>query len=69
MSNEERQRILRQAGSRPAQAETEQAAQESHEAKRREEAEIRGEDDVQPGERERPTPLAEEPEGPPRPRR
>ena len=68
MSNEERQRTLRRAGSQPAQAETSTRARESREAKRREDAEL--ERQQPPGEpEEQPTPLGEDPQGPPRPRR
>lgn len=67
MSNEDRQRILRRAGSQPAEAETATRARESREAKRREDAELERE---QPGDPEdQPGPLGEDPDGPPRPRR
>jgi len=68
MSNEDRQRILRRAGSQPAEAETSTRARESREAKRREDAQL--EREQRPGEADdQPTPLGEDPEGPPRPRR
>ncbi|MFL5820472.1 MAG: hypothetical protein ACJ76S_07295 [Solirubrobacteraceae bacterium] len=68
MSNEDRQRILRRAGSQPAEAETRTRARDSREATRREDAELEGEEP--PGEPEsQPAPLAEDSEGPPRPRR
>jgi hypothetical protein len=56
MSNEDRQRILRRAGSQPAEAETTTRARDSREAKRREDAQLE-------------RPLGEDPQGPPRPRR
>jgi hypothetical protein len=40
MSNEDRQRVIRRAGFKPAQAETEERARKSREAKREEEAEL-----------------------------
>jgi hypothetical protein len=68
MSNEDRQRILRRAGSQPAEAETATRARESREAKRREDAQL--EREPRPGEPDdQPTPLGEDPQGPPRPRR
>jgi hypothetical protein len=66
MSSEDRQRILRRAGSSPAEAEKQRGAEESRERKAREDAEAaagvedRGEEQ---------TPLAEDPGDPPRPRR
>ena len=66
MSNEERQRILREAGSRPAEAEKEQAANEGREALGREEGARRAEDAGD--EPERPTPLSEDDPDRPRPR-
>jgi hypothetical protein len=68
MSNEDRQRILRRAGSQPAEAETTIRARDSREAKRREDAQL--EREQPPGEPEdQPKPLGEDPQGPPRPRR
>jgi hypothetical protein len=68
VSNEDRQRILRRAGSQPAEAETTTRARESREAKRQEDAQL--EREWQPPDPEpQPTPLGEDPEGPPRPRR
>jgi hypothetical protein len=68
MSNEDRQRVIRRAGFKPAQAETEERAQKSREAKREEDAELAREagDGDSAG---KSTPLAEDPAGPPRPRR
>jgi hypothetical protein len=68
MSNEDRQRVIRRAGFQPAQAETEERAQKSREAKREEDAKLQREaaDRATEG---KSTPLAEDPAGPPRPRR
>lgn len=66
MSNEERQRTLRRAGSEPAEAETQEGARESRERMRREEAAAEKE---QRREGDQPTPLPEVPGEPPRPRR
>ena len=66
MSNEERQRTLREAGSRPAQAEKEEGARSSSEELGREQAEREAEQRPTP---EVPAPLAEESEDRPRPRR
>jgi hypothetical protein len=68
MSNEDRQRVIRRAGFKPAQAETEERAQKSREAKREEDAELQRQaaDEDTEG---KSTPLAEDPGGPPRPRR
>ncbi len=66
MSNEERQRTLRQAGSEPAEAEKQEGARSSRERKAREDAEkaTRGEDRG-----EESTPMPEVPGEQPRPRR
>lgn len=66
MSNEERQRTLRRAGSDPAEAETQEGARSSRERKAREDAEAaaRHDDDGEEG-----TPMAEAPGDQPRPRR
>lgn len=69
MSNEDRQRILRRAGSEPAEAQTQQQAQDSREAEREGEAELRDETEDSPKRDGQQVPLAEDPEGPPRPRR
>lgn len=66
MSNEERQRILRRAGSEPAEAERQEGARESRERLRRDEGAA---DAEQGGAGDEPTPLAEDPGDPPRPRR
>jgi hypothetical protein len=66
MSDESRQRIIRRAGSQPAEAELQEGARESREAATREDAERQG---TKPGEEKGPTPLAEDRGGPPRPRR
>lgn len=66
MSNPDRQRILRRTGPDPAEAERQSGAAKSREAKRQEDAELEAEQRPSPDE---PTPLAENPEGPPRPRR
>ena len=68
MSNEDRQRVIRRAGFKPAEAETQDRAQKSRQAKAEEEAELQrrapeGEADSES------SPLAEDSEGPPRPRR
>jgi hypothetical protein len=66
MSNEERQRIIRRAGSEPAEAEEHEHAAAGREAKAREDAE------AQAGQRRSPDegiPLAEDEGEPPRPRR
>jgi hypothetical protein len=68
MSNEERQRVIREAGFRPAEAETEERARTGKEAMGEEEAELQREAPDDAGE-SRPTPLAEDETGPPRPRR
>jgi hypothetical protein len=68
MSNEDRQRILRRAGSQPAETETTTRARESREAKRQEDAQLeREQSHDEPG--DQPQPLSEDPQGPPRPRR
>ncbi len=64
MSNEERQRILREAGHRPGQAEKEAAAAEAKEKLGQQEDRV---EDAPEGERE--TPLAEDDPDSPRPRR
>jgi hypothetical protein len=66
MSNEDRQRILREAGHRPAEAEKETDAQDSKEALGRKEAERAAEQADTPGD---PTPAAEQEPDRPRPRR
>lgn len=66
MSNEERQRILREAGSRPAEAEKQEGARESRERLARHEGEREAEQQRSP---EEPTPLPEDDETTPRPRR
>ena len=66
MSGEERQRELREAGPRPAQAEKESGADEGREALGRQEAERRAEQERSP---DRPTPLPEDEPDRPRPRR
>jgi hypothetical protein len=66
MSSEERQRILRRAGSTPAEAEKQERAKSSRKAKRVEDARIESEQEASG---ENPTPLPEGPEDPPRPRR
>jgi hypothetical protein len=66
MSNEERQRIIRRAGSEPAEAEEHEHAAASREAKAREDAEAQA---GQRGSTDEATPLAEEEGEPPRPRR
>jgi hypothetical protein len=67
MSNEERQRELREAGHRgPAEAEKESKARAGKEALGRQEAERRAD---QPQSPDKPAPAAEEEGGPPRPRR
>jgi hypothetical protein len=66
MSNLERQRILREAGTRPAQAEKEESAAESKQAFGQERAQAAGEQSL--AERDL-RPLAEDDDGPPRPRR
>jgi hypothetical protein len=66
MSNEERQRELREAGHRgPAEAEKESKARAGKEALSREAAERRAE----AGSPDNPTPAVEREGGPPRPRR
>ena len=64
MSNEERQRILRETGGRPAQAEKEAGAAEGEEKLGRQEGE--GE---QPEAPDKESPLAEDDSDQPRPRR
>lgn len=66
MSNEERQRTVRHAGSDPAEAEKQEGARSSRERKAREDAEAarQGEDRG-----EEHTPMAEVPGEQPRPRR
>ena len=64
MSNEERQRILRETGNRPAQAEKEAGAAEGKEKLGRQE----GEPD-QPESPDQDTPVAEDDSDQPRPRR
>lgn len=66
MSNEERQRTLREAGHRPAEAEKEAKAEAGKEALRREEAEREAE---QAHERDDSAPLVEDEPDRPRPRR
>ncbi len=67
MSNEERQRILREAGSAPAEAEKQEGARTSRERLRREEAQREAEDG---GPTDSPKPLAEDDDdAAPRPRR
>jgi hypothetical protein len=66
MSNEERQRTLREAGSRPAEAEQEEDARRGRERLGRLEGERETEDRGSPDE---PTPLPEDDETRPRPRR
>jgi hypothetical protein len=68
MSNEDRQRVIRRAGFKPAQAETEERARKSREAKREEEAELQRQAADGAAE-DKSSPLAEDPGGPPRPRR
>ena len=63
MSNEERQRIIREAGGRPAQAEKEAGAAEGKEKLGRREDE--GE---QPDSPDEPSPMAEDDSDKPRPR-
>jgi hypothetical protein len=63
MSNLERQRVLREAGPRPAQAEKEISAAEAKEEG------ARTPEEEAPPSPEEPRPLAEDPGGPPRPRR
>jgi len=65
MSNEERQRILREAGSRPAEAEKEDKAREAKQAREDEPPRKLGRRPPT----EEPRPLPEDPGGPPRPRR
>jgi hypothetical protein len=65
MSSEERQRIVREAGFRPAEAEKESKAEEGKHAKDREDPAS----EVDDRERDRPRPLPEDETGPPRPRR
>jgi hypothetical protein len=65
MSSEERQRILREQGNRPAEAETQTGAASSREALNREDAEQRG----QVPSSDEPSPPAEESEDRPVPRR
>ena len=67
MSSEERQRILRRAGGNPAEAEKEHGAQTGNEDAARQDAAERAEGEAPPT--EAPTPLAEDADGPPRPRR
>ncbi len=66
MSNLERQRILRKAGHRPAEAEKETEAKESKEVLGEEEAERAAE---QADAADNPSPVAEEEPDRPRPRR
>jgi len=66
MSNEERQRILREAGPRPAQAEKEEGARASKQELARQEVEAQGE---QRPASDQPKPLPEDDESRPRPRR
>jgi hypothetical protein len=66
MSNEERQRTLREAGHRPAQAEKETRAQEGKEALGREEAKRSSEGPEDP---DAPAPVPEDDPDRPRPRR
>jgi len=66
MSNEERQRTLREAGPRPAQAEKEEDARRGRERLGRLQGERETEDRGSPDE---PKPLAEDDETRPRPRR
>ena len=66
MSNEERQRILREAGSRPGEAEKQEGARESRQELGRDNAEAEGGQQPSPDER---APLAEDDESRPRPRR
>lgn len=67
MSSEDRQRILRRAGSKPAEAETQHRAHDSREAKRQEDAQL--EREQRPDAPDQPKPLSEDDQGPPRPRR
>jgi hypothetical protein len=66
VSSEERQRQLREQGSRPAEAQRQQQAQASREALEREEAQREG---AQPGSPDEPSPVAEDDASRPRPRR
>jgi hypothetical protein len=66
MTNEERQRILREAGFGPAEAEKQEGARQSRESLRREEGERAAEDGDRQTENK---PLAEDDEARPRPRR
>jgi hypothetical protein len=66
MSNEERQRTLREAGHRPAQAEKEARAKESKETLGREESELAAEQREAP---DNPSPVPEDDPDRPTPRR
>ncbi|MFL5867717.1 MAG: hypothetical protein ACJ766_11540 [Thermoleophilaceae bacterium] len=66
MSNGERQRILREAGSRPAEAEKQEDARRSRERLGRLEGEPTADESHEPADN---TPLAEDDEARPRPRR
>ena len=66
MSSEDRQRVIREAGHAPAEAEKAEGARESKEAKAREDAAAAAGDEVH---QDSARPLAEDAEGPPRPRR
>ena len=66
MSSEERQRQLREAGSRPAEAEKQDSAKTGREAMGREEGERQAEQHRSPDE---PAPIAEDDPQKPRPRR
>ena len=68
MSNEDRQRVIRRAGFEPAEAETQDRARKSRQAKAEEEAELQRRA-PEGGTEAEPSPLAEDAEGPPRPRR
>jgi hypothetical protein len=66
MSNEERQRTLREAGHRPAEAEKEEGAKRARERLGRLEGELEAE---QADQSEQPTPAPEDDPDKPRPRR
>jgi len=66
MSNEERQRTLREAGHRPAEAEKQEQAKTAREKLRRLEGELQAGDSEKT---DQPSPAAEEDTDKPRPRR
>ena len=65
MSGEDRQRILREAGHAPAEAEKQEGAKSSREQARQQEAEARSGQQRSPDE---PTPLVQDDDDKPRPR-